>query len=237
MFRLPPLTPFIRALLISLVALFVLEAVLQNFLDVPVFQLLALNPMALSLQTVWQVFTHVLIVPAQPGFIFSLLLSLLFIWWIMAPFEARYGRTRVMQLSVVAALSAAAGAILAAQVAPGFSSLVFGPQAITLAGMCAYAMLLPPHAELSFFGMFQMRPMQLIYIVLGLSILSFLTSKNAAQLAADLGAIGGGIGFAKIWMLRAPRRKTFGGGKPKKKSSPALKLVKREDEDPNRWLN
>ena len=238
MFRLPPLTPFIRALLITLASLFVIEAILQNFLGVPVFQLLALNPSALSVATVWQVFTHVLVVPAQPDFIFSLLLSLLFIWWIMAPFEARYGRTRVIQLSIVGALSAAAGAILASQVAPAYGSLVFGPQTITVAGMCAYAMLLPPHAELNFFGMFQMRPMQLIYVVAGFSVLNFLTSKNVAQLSADLGAIAGGIAFAKLWMLRAPRRKIFGGGKPKKKGGPSLKLIKgEEDDEPKRWLN
>ncbi len=237
MFRLPPLTPFIRALLIALGALFVIEAILQNFLDVPVFELLALNPSVLGIATAWQVFTHVLIVPAQSNYIFSLMLSLLFIWWIMAPFEARYGRTRVIQLSIVATLSAAAGAILVCQIAPTAGSLVFGPQTITVAGMCAYAMLLPPHAELSFFGMFQMRPIQLIYVVVGLSVVGFLTSKNAAQLAADLGAIGGGIGFAKIWMLRAPRRKIFGGGKPKKKTGPALKLVKSDEEEPKRWLN
>jgi len=238
MFRLPPLTPFIKSLLIALIALFVTEAILQNFLDVPVFQLLALNPSLLSYQTAWQLFTHVLIVPAQPTFIFSLLLSLLFIWWIMAPFEARYGRTRVIQICVVSAVSAALAAILAGQLAPAYGSLVFGPQTITLCGMCAYAMLLPPHAELSFFGMFQMRPMQLIYLVAGFSLLSFLTSKNAAQLAADLGAIGGGIGFAKWWMLRAPRRKIFGGGKPKKRGGPQLKVVKGGgDDEPKRWLN
>ncbi len=239
MFRLPPLTPFIRSLLIALMALFVAEAILENFLDVPVFRLLALNPSVLSVQTAWQAFTHILVVPAQPNSIFSLLLSMLFIWWIMAPFESRYGRTRVIQLCLVAALSAALGAIAAGQIAPAYSSLVFGPQTITLCGMCAYAMLLPPHAELSFFGMFQMRPMQLIYVVAGLSLLGFLTSKNAAQLAADLGAIGGGIGFAKWWMLRAPRRKIFGGGKPKKRGGPKLKVIKGEGngEDPKSWLN
>lgn len=237
MFRLPPLTPFIRSLLIGLSVLYVAEAILQNFLDVPVFQLLSLDPSGLSYWTLWQVVTHVLVVPPKPDYMFSLLVSMLFIWWIMAPFEARYGRTRVIQLCVVAAVSAAIAAIAAGQLAPAYGSLVFGPQTITVAGMCAYAMLLPPHAELSFFGMFQMRPMQLIYVVAGFSIVNFLTSKNAAQLAADLGAIGGGIGFAKLWMLRAPRRKIFGGGKPKKRGGPQLKVVKGDDDEPKRWLN
>ncbi len=239
MFRLPPLTPFVRNLMIGLSALFVGEAILQNFMDVPVFQLLALNPSAIGLDTLWQIFTHVLIVPAQPGFVFSLLLSLLFMWWIMAPFEARYGRTRVIQLSLAAALGAALAAVVAGQVAPAYSSLVFGPQTITLAGMCAYAMLLPPRAELSFFGMFQLRPMQLIYVVLGFSVLGFLTSKNAAQLAADLGAVGAGVGFAKLWMQRAPPRKSWTGQKPNKKPARGLKLVKGDDDDdePKRWLN
>lgn len=236
MFRLPPLTPFVRALMITLFALFVLEAILQNFVGVPVFQLLALDPRFLTVATAWQVLTHVLIVPAEPNFVFNLLLSLLFIWWIMAPFESRYGRERVVHLSVVAALTAALGALVAGQIAPSYSLPVFGPQVITLTAMCAYSMILPAHAEMSFFGMFAMRPIQLIYVVVGFSVLGFLTTKNLAQLAADLGAVGGGIGYAKFWMLRAPRRKIFGSGAPKRKG-PGLKLVKSDDDEPKKWIN
>jgi len=237
MFRLPPLTPFVKGLMIALFALFVLEAILQNFVGVPVFELLALDPTSLSIATAWQVLTHVLIVPSDPGSVFNLLFSLLFLWWIMAPFESRYGRERVMQLSVVAALSAALGAVLAGQLAPDYSMRVFGPQVITLTGICAYATLLPPRAELNFFGLLPLRPNQLIYIMLGLSVLNFLTTKNLAQLAADLGAIAAGIGYAKYWMLRAPRSKIFGGGTPKKRKGKGLRLVKNDDEEPKNWLN
>jgi membrane associated rhomboid family serine protease len=236
-FRFPPLTPFVRSLLIALAALFVLGAVLQNFLNVPVVQLLALDPTTLSVATLWQVVTHVFVMPPVPGAVLSLMISMLFMWLIMAPFEERYGRNKTLQLIVVSAVSAALPAIAAGQLAPGYSTLVAGPQTITLAGICAYAMVIPPYAEISFFGLFPMKPKQLIYIVAGLSLVGFLTSKNGAQLAADLGAIAGGVGYARYWMLRAPRRKIFGGGGPKKKG-PKLRAIKGgADDEPKRWLN
>ncbi len=223
--------------MIALAVIYVGSAILQNFLEVPIFQWLALQPRQLGIFTLWQVVTHVLVVPPEPGSLFSLLLSLLFMWWILAPFEDRYGRTRLLQLCVVSAVAAAVPALLVGQALPLWSTLVAGPQTLTLAGMCAYAMVLPSHAELSFFGLFSMRPKQLIYVVAGLSVVSFLTSKNAAQLAGDLGAIAAGIGFVKLWMVRPPRKGTF-TKKKKLKESGRIRLVKNDDdEEPKRWLN
>jgi membrane associated rhomboid family serine protease len=235
--RFPPLTPFVRTLLIAVSALFVLTAALQNFGGVPVFELLALNPTVLSVATLWQVFTHVLVVPPVPGSVLSLAFSLVFIWLILAPFEERYGRDRALQLSALSAVLAALSAVLVGQLMPSFGTYVAGPQTITLAAICAYAALLPSHAEVSFFGLFPMTPKVLVGIVAALSVVSFLTTRNASQLAADMGAIGAGIGFAKWWMQRAPRRRSFDPRRTPRKGG-RLKLVKSEDdEDPKHWLN
>lgn len=231
MFRFPPLTPLVRSLLIVLLGLFVVGAILENFVQTPVIELLTLEPRELSVWTPLQLFTHVWVVPPVPGAVLSLALSLLFLWLIVAPFEERYGKQRVIELIIVAAVCAALPALLVGQLLPSYAGPLAGPQTITLCAMCAYAVLLPPHAEVSFFGLFPLKPQHLLLVVVAFSVLGFLTTANAAALAADLGAIGGGVAFVKWWMQRPPRRKSRKQGK--------LRVVHGNDEGsgPKRWLN
>lgn len=236
MLRFPPLTPAVRTLLIALLALFVVEAVLQNFVGVPVFEWLALHTRTLSPATAWQVFTHVMVVPPVPGSVFALGLSALFLWLILAPFEARYGQDRVVQLALFSAVAAAVPALLVGQLMPRLSGYVAGPGTITLAAIAAYAAILPAHAEVSFFGVLPMRAKHLIGLIIALSVLGFLTTRDAAQLAADMGAIAGGVGFSKWWMQRPtlfgkPRRGRTRGGPTK------LRAVRTPEEERKRWLN
>jgi membrane associated rhomboid family serine protease len=167
--------------------------------------------------------------------VFPLLISLLFIWLILPPFEERYGAARVFQLTVLASVSAAVLGLLVGLMLPQFSGPIAGPGPITLAAMSAYAVLLPPNAQISFFGVIPMQARQLLWVIVGFSVLSFLVSPNAAALASEVGAIGAGIVFVKWWMQRPPRRRTF-TKKPGKGSK--LRVV-RGDEDPPRggWLN
>jgi membrane associated rhomboid family serine protease len=233
--RFPPLTPAVRALLIALVTLFVLEAVLQNFVGIPVFEWFALNPTRLSPGTFWQLFTHVFVVPPVPGIVFSLALSLAFIWLILAPFEARYGQARVVELALVAAVSAGIPALLVGQLLPSLAGHLAGPETITLAAISGYAVMLPQQAEVSFFGLFPMRAKHLIGVVVAFSVLGFLTSRNAVQLAADFGAIGGGIAFCKYWIEGNWRR-----AKPRKAQGARgghLHAVRDDEKGPKRWLN
>jgi membrane associated rhomboid family serine protease len=235
--RLPPLTPFVRSLLIALGVIFVMGAVLGNFIGVPIVQLLALDPISVGVPTLWQVFTHALFLPPDSEAVFQLLLSILFIWWMLAPFEAEHGRARAIQLSIVATVAAALGALLVGQLLPAhFAAYVCGPSPITLAAFCGPPMLVPPNARLSVFGMFKVRPIHLIYFAMGLSVVYVLTTRNAAALAANLGAIGGGIGYVKLWMLRPPPRNTP-NKRQRMRESGRLRLVRDDDDDPKRWLN
>jgi membrane associated rhomboid family serine protease len=228
-FRLPPLTPFVKKLLIALSAMFVVVAIV-NRLIYPVLELLWLETRMLSIATVWQVFTYVLVVP--PTSLLPFLLSLLFIWWILPPFEERYGPGRVFQLALVGTLGSAALALLAGQLFPGSAAPVSGPGPITLAAMSAYAVLLPPHAEVSFFGVLPMKAKQLLMVIVGFSLLGFLTSWSVTHLASDVGAIAAGVLFVKFWMQKPPRRKSF-QRKPGK-----LRVVGRDDErSGSGWLN
>lgn len=235
MFRFPPLTPYVRVLLIGLVASFVLTAVLQNFVGVPVVALLALNTTALSVATVWQLFTHVLVMDPSPNAVFQLALSLLFLWWCLAPLELQHGRTRALQLTVIAALAAAIPALVVGLLLPGLGGLVGGPGAVTLAAIAAYVALLPSHAEMAL-GRLTIQPRHILWFNVALSVAGFLTTRNASQLAADLGAIGGGFVFVRGLLMRPEKRPIFGA---KRTSGGRLRLVKREDDDdePKRWLN
>lgn len=230
MFRLPQLTPFVRKLLIVLAVTFVVVAI-TNRLVYPILGLLMLEPRVLSVATLWQIFTYVLVVP--PSSLLPLLISLLFIWWILPPFEERYGATRVLQLSALATVASALMAILAGQLFPDSSGPVSGPGPITLAAISAYAVLLPPHAEISFFGVVPMKARQLLWVVVGFSLLGFIVSWTISHLASDLGAIAAGVLFVKYWMQKPPRRRTFQRKPPSK-----LRVVGGADEKPRGgWLN
>lgn len=234
MFRLPPLTPLVRTLLITLGGLFVLFAVLENFVQVPVVELFLLEPRRITPLTPLQLFTHIFIQPPTPDAVFWLLFSCYFLWLILSPFEERYGKRRMMELVLLSGPASGVPALLVGQIVPAFAGPIFGPQNVTLCVIAAYAALLPPYADVSFFGI-MLRPRHLLYLLLAISAAGFLTSRNAASLAADLGAMGGGIAFVRYWMQRPPPRKSKG----KKRGSGKLRVVGGRDEEsgPKRWLN
>jgi membrane associated rhomboid family serine protease len=224
----------VRAQLIALLVIFVLTAILRNFVGVSVVELFALETRMLSVLTPIQLVTHVFIVSPDPNAILWLALSGYFMWLILAPFEQRYGARRVIELTIVAAISAGVPALAAGLLVPRMAAPLAGPQVITLSAICAYAVLLPPYAEVSFFG-WMLKPKHLLLVILGFSVIGFLTSTNLAALAADLGAIGGGMAFVKYWMQRPPPRR----GTKRPKGPAKLRVVGRNDDEsePGRWLN
>lgn len=234
MFRAPPLTPVVKQLLIALLALLVTQAILQLWVGLPVVRWIALNAGDPGIHWAWQAFTHVTLVLPQGGDVLNLVLSLLFLWWALAPFEQRFGGQRVAQLCVAAALSAALPAMLLG-LALGQSSLIGGPGAITITAIAAYVATLPPYSEVSFFGVLPMRPKHLIWLLVGFGLLSFLLTKDVVQLGAHLGSIGGGMAFVR-WMRRPPRKRIFKRGAKKKRSRAPLRLVQDEG-DERKWLN
>lgn len=232
MFRLPPLTPYVRVMLIALLTIFVLAAILENFAGIPVVAWLELETQLITPLTPLQLLTHVWVMRPDPNAVFWLALSCYFLWLIFAPFEARYGQRRAIELTLVAAVSAGIPALATGLLAPRFAAPLAGPQTVTLCAICAYAALLPRHAEVSFFG-WSLTPRHLLWVILGFSFIGFVTSRNAAALAADLGAIAGGMAFVKYWMQRPPPRRSV------KKGGGRLHVVRSDKDEPGpgRWLN
>ena len=222
-----------KKLLIALFAAWIVQILLQNWAGVPTLALLALNTGSLGIHTLWQLGTHVFAFPTGPQAVVSMLLSLVFLWWMLAPFEQRFGQKRTIQLCVVSALSAALLGLLAGLVAPNPSPL-FGAQAIILGTIAAFAWSYRGQGRMSFFGVIDMKPVHIIYLVLAFSLLMFLISGDAVALAADLGAVGGGMGFIE-WLRRPPKRRRRRVKRGQRKSS--FDVVEGGRADEPRWLN
>jgi len=225
------LTPFVKKLLIALFGAWIAQIILQNWAGVPIFELLALNTARPGLHTVWQLGTHVLAFPTGPQAVFSMLISLVFLWWMLAPFEQRFGEKRTIQLCVAAASSSAILALLVGLLVSTPSPL-YGAQAILLGSIAAFAWSYRGQGRMSFFGVIDMKPVHIIYLVLALSVLMFMTSGDAVALAGDIGAIGGGMAFIE-WLRRPPSRR-----RPKRrKQKSSFDVIQGGGADAPRWMN
>jgi membrane associated rhomboid family serine protease len=231
-FRFPPLTPFVKKLLIALFGTWILQIIVQNWGGVPAFEFLALDTARPGVRTLWQLGTHVFAFPTGPQAVFSMLIVLLFLWLMLAPFEQRFGEKRTIQLCIVAALSSAVLALIVGLLVPNPSAL-YGAQAILLGSIAAFAWSYRGQGRMSFFGVIDMKPVHIIYLVLALSALMFITSGDAVALAADIGAIGGGMAFIE-WLRRPPGKRRRRKGRKKKSS---FDVVQGGRADEPRWLN
>jgi membrane associated rhomboid family serine protease len=234
-FSLPPLTPFVKKLIFTLLGAFVLELVLQNFLHLPVAGWLALQPGHLGVNTVWQIVTYVLI--EAPSAVISMLIGLFFMWMIMAPFEATFGPRRTMELSLAGTLGAALCVIAAAQVDRQSDYIFFGSHPIAYAGMAAMATVMQ-RGRMMFFGVIPMTSQQLLMVLVGLCVLQYLASTDFVMLCGSLGAIGAGVLYVK-YMTRTPRPR-----RAKRTSGSRFRVVRGgaagdspNDGDRPKWLN
>ena len=205
MFRLPPLTPFVKKLLIALFGTYLAQVLVTNWGGVPLFNLLALDAANPGTHSVWQIFTHVFAADTRPHYVLSMLIALVFLWWMLAPFEERFGERRTFQLCLAATLGAAIPAALVGPMLPD-GGPVFGSQPLLLAAIAAFAWSYRGRGQLSLFGVFEMKAEHLLWLTIGLSVLLFLSSKNWLALVADLGGIGAGVAFIE-WLRRPPRKK------------------------------
>jgi membrane associated rhomboid family serine protease len=232
-FAFPPLAPLTKKIIILLFAAFVLEVILQVWLGIPVFQLLALQPTQLGVHTMWQLVTYPLV--EYPDAVFKILLSLLMLWWFLSPFEQRHGVRRTLQLSGVAILSASVPALAvgyATQDSGLFaSSLLAGSDPIALAALAAFA-ITHRHSQILLFGVFAMKPVHIIALSVGISVLFFLVTRDVTTLAAHLGAIAGGYGFMH-WLQRPPSRRT----RTPRGAEASLHVLRGGKAEPPRWIN
>lgn len=233
-FAFPPLTPIVKRLLIGLLGCYVAELVLQNFVGVPVYGLLALSPSTPGVSTLWQLVTYVVVWP--PRAVLQVLISLVFIWLVLSPFEARFGPRRTIQLCVVSVLAASVPALAIGLVLPQGTALS-GATPILVGSIAAFAWTLRGRGQLMLFGVFPMQAIHIIWLLVGVTLLFFLASRNWLNLVAELGAIGAGIGFVE-WMSRPPGRGKQGRARSvRRRSAPFSVIDGGGDDGGPRWYN
>jgi membrane associated rhomboid family serine protease len=229
----PPLTPLVKKLIVGLLVAFVAELLLQNFANVNVIGVLALDPIHLGLLTPLQLVTYVLIEGPQ---VMSMLIGLFFMWLILSPFEVTFGSRHTLELIFCGMVAAALAVILVAQIAPTPAYLFFGSHPIAYAGMAAMTQVVRS-GRIMFFGVIPMTSQTLLLVLGGLSLLQFLATKDHLMLAGSLGAMAAGIGYVR-YMARAPRP-------PRRKSSspPRFRVLRGGggsgdgDSERPKWLN
>ncbi|QQR89904.1 MAG: rhomboid family intramembrane serine protease [Myxococcales bacterium] len=232
---LPPLAPTTKKIIVLLSAAFIAELILQVWVGIPVFQMLALDPTTLGIQTLWQLFTFPFV--EYPQAIIKVFLSLLMIWWFLSPFELSHGRARLIQLCMAAILASGLAALLTGQIVSSgsvfTSSLLAGSDALSLAALAAFAATYR-HSQILLFGVFPIKTMHIIAFSVAMSVLYFLASRDLVSLAAHLAAIGAGFAFVN-WMRRPPKRRTL---KRKTGADAALQVLQGgKPTDPPKWLN
>ena len=237
-FRFPPLMPFTKKLLIALSATFVTALLLTRIAGLPVVELLALLP-GVGVHTAWQVFTYPLVGSPSSAGVFSLLISLLFLWLMLSPYEARYGARASFQLCVASTLACALVFVPASLVLPAHAMV--GPSPLFLGVIGAMAASVPSDARLSFFGVLPMTPRTMVLIFLGLTILLNIADGNFAAIPAEAAAIGVGILFQRRWLTRPVRtrpKKKPQNGRPRR--AHGFRVIEgggEDDDDRPRYLN
>jgi len=225
-FALPRLGAVVRNLITALIAAYVAQLILQNWLSVPIVSLLALTPGGVGL---WQLATYVLVDLSNP---MMFLLGLLFLWWALSPFERDFGPHRTLQLCLVSMLSASVPAYLVGFVIDP-SPPLFGSSPLWYGGIAATAWLYRDQ-PVSLFGALTMTARQLLWVLLGMSVLGFLASRDHTRFIAELGAMGGAIAYVRY--LQRPRRKPTPKKPPTRPSS--LRVIEGGGgDDRPKWLN
>ncbi len=237
--RFPPLTPLVRICLFLLTGCYIAQLILTVWMGATWPAQLVLFPVP-GLHTLWQVATYPLL---QGGAVFGFLLNLVFFWWIVAPFEQTFGRPHTLRLMGAATLGSAVPVLLlglifgdssapeSLQIGPVLGGPLYGTNPHILAALTAFVWAIRFRGNVSFFGLFPLTTKQMLLLILGISALHFLASKDITALISDLGAMGTGLAYVE-WMSRGPKEKP----KKKRENKAGLRLV-RDDDDPPKWLN
>jgi membrane associated rhomboid family serine protease len=220
------MTGVVKKLILGLVVAYVGQLVLENWGGIPVVSWFALTPGGAGL---WQLVTYVLVDLSHP---LMFLLGLLFIWWALSPIETGFGPVRTLQLVAVSIVAGSLPAYLVGFVVRG-SPPLFGSQTIWLGAFAAMTWLYRD-GQVSLFGVMPMTARQSLLLLVGLTVLMFLASKDHTQLVASLGAMGGGIAFIR-WMRR-PRTPARVRRKPER-SFRVIEGGGGGDDERPKWLN
>jgi membrane associated rhomboid family serine protease len=214
----PPLTPVIKAVAITLAALYVLELLWVHWVGPEIlgpdagFGLmlhLPLTPVEFFGGFVWQPLTYLLLHdPYNPSHV---LLNLAMLWMFGAEVESLRGTRRFLLLLLLCGLSGALGVVILGLVGLGWASPAIGFSGAVYGVMAAYGLLFPDRT----LWPLPIRSRHLIYVVLGLTLLSFLIPGSNQSVGAHLGGLAGGallVGGPRWWRRRGRGGRGGSGG-------------------------
>lgn len=228
----PRLTPTVRAILIVLLVVFLGQTLVEGVLHVPISQWAALLP-GLHVGLAWQWATYWLI--ESPGQVLQRALDMLFLYFLLSPFEERFGARRLLQLVAAGVIGGALPVMLLGIVLPSAVSGLAGATSIGWAGFGAFAVVSGGGA-VAFLFLPPMSAWAALGIFLAIPALSAAWTGDATQFLAAVGGASAGILYAR-WMAR-PATKKPGASGPLKRGRPNLTVIEGgADDNKPRWLN
>lgn len=163
-----------KTMLIGYVAIYIIELILEHWLAIPIYSLLALGPMGSGLFRAWQLVTHPLVHnPSAPiGFLFNCLIFYFFAGTV----EASLGTRRFIKLYIVAAVGGAViGLLLSALTAFSFPFAGMMPSLLSLIVVFG---LLQPEATILLMFVLPVKAKFISYATIAVTALTFLAKAN-----------------------------------------------------------
>ncbi len=194
---LPRLTPAVKAMLIGLVGLFVVQMIYERWLfpQKPMLAYyLAVIPRLVMRGQVWRLLTYVLV---QPVDVSALLFSALGLYFFASPLDDLFGTRRFLLFSGLVVLLSGVVATLYGLIHPVFYTQgVYGIAPFSFYAITAAWGTRFPNQRLFF------PPVSgkvLVLVTLGIAVLQVLARAQAESPAASIGAIGIGWLLARYW--------------------------------------
>ncbi len=241
----PPLTPTVRTLLVVLVVFFLGQTAAEGVLGIPLASWAALWP-GVHVELAWQWATYWLVAIVQrPDDVFWHAVSLFVLYWSLSQFEREHGTARLLGLMALGVIGGALPTMIAGAIAPDLFGVAAGPSVLFYAWLGAFAVL-QRGAKIGLWivALPAISPWTMVGAMALLSVLQAAWTHNLSGLFVSLGAIGGGVVFARI--VSRP----VGAPKPsaakKRTGRPNLKVIEgggassggaSSDDDKPRWLN
>ena len=236
-FRLPPLTPTVKKMLIFLASSFVIVAVLQNLAGIGVFGWLALDvshgavadPVWLNLA--WQPLTYWTVYPPVPNALMNFTFILIGIYFFLGPYEEMFGVGKMIGLCVAGVLASAIGCIALGFVVP-HTMPIAGASPIALASLGAFP-IIAGDRKILFMFVVPMSGWAVVGLTLAGSALVAVLSTDPFIFVSSAAALGAGIAYTYV----LTRPKSSPPPRKRRTSGPDLRVVRGGADDEPRWLN
>lgn len=230
---LPRLTPAVKAIMVACGAMYLVELVAVNWLDLgAMIEVLALWPArVVKSYWGWQLLTYSwLHAPSDP---MHLLFNLLGLWLVGALLEQRWGSWPFFKFYLLTAFFGGVTVVLVCVVLNTWTP-VLGASAAVDGLMVAFGILYP-EMPIYFFGILPLKGKHFVVLLVGMQLLFAAARADGISISAHLGGMAAGaLLVTGYWRPSRIRLRLFGPPKEKpkpKRSASHLKVVPGEGDD------